>query len=1145
MKFGKWISPLRGITAVMAGIMALSVTGYALADTWRGSVDNMLGTQSYVVDDSGVADTEFKSDYNSAAEMMAAARAISVKEGQEGTVVLKNTSSVLPMKENNQKVALFGLASYAPYCATDDLNGGNTDAVDLETALSNAGFEVNSTIADMYTKAMNKHQVEVTNAWTGEVSLSTSYDISPQTTVGDMTTFNNNEISLEQVLTLAKNNGYTGVSSTSSINVDADTIGIVTIARAGGESNTYLPKSKEYTETTENDDGTTTTTTVTSAAEVDSISGNPGSLTIKYKATEKDALALSDAELEIIKTAHELCGTVIVLLNTSNDMMIDDIVSGSYADDADAIAYIGVPNDYQFEGIVNVLDGTANSTGALTDIYVANNESLPAMQNFGGDYYDDYETVCTGGDTNITDPRWGSTYVTNNVPVSSFSASDGIYGSSGSYSGGQYIVEAEGIYVGYKYYETRYYDSIMTDGYNSSSTAGSTTDNAWSYDDEVVYPFGYGVSYQDYTQEVDTSYSKSGFDNGVKVDKTSDGAIDPDGYTTVAVKVTNNSDEAGYFLAELYVSQPYTTYDSEHSIEKSAIMFLNSQKVEVKANSSETIEISVATKYLASYDYSTTYNGNSAAGAYILDAGDYYFTAANGSHDAVNNVIYAQVTKDSKSTSDLKGLDGETYTGTTVSTWNPGLDDGAVDSTTFSTDNGTKITNAVEDTSDLNSWIKDSVTYLSRSDWDSTWPKDYNETAIKLSDADTTAKKDAWIAELRGQTYSVQDTSSTEAVENVDGIDLGYEFNIEQLNAINETTGRANYMDIDNDYYENLVSQISVNEAIGAIIHGGSQTDNLSYVNNPVISQHEGVNGFSGSLTVDGKTYNFNVSSQTLLGSSFNPDLAYEWGLVEGNSGLWLQMYNLWGTGLTQRRTPYNGRNYEYISEDPMLTNAMGYGIIKGTLEKGILCGPKHIGCNDQEHNRNGVAEYMNEQKFRETDLRGFQGGMEDANGLAVMVAFNRIGPMNAAHSQGMLKQIMRGEWGYKGLISSDMMNDCYYFNPESMIMATITQVADFSTNDSYISATNSYNTQDASWSYLTINYVKNDATLVNQAREDLKYQFYAFANSAIRGVQTDPVTPWWEAAIIAVIAVSATLFALGAVALVVCTTFSKIKKED
>ena len=282
---------------------------------------------------------------------------------------------------------------------------------------------------------------------------------------------------------------------------------------------------------------------------------------------------------------------------------------------------------------------------------------------------------------------------------------------------------------------------------------------------------------------------------------------------------------------------------------------------------------------------------------------------------------------------------------------------------------------------------------------------------------------------------------------------------------------------VENEFWTDLTDQISIDEAVGGVIHGGSQSD-----------------------------------IQTLMGSSFNPELAYEWGRVEGNTGLWLQRYQVWGTGLTQRRTPYNGRNYEYISEDPMLTNRIGYGILQGCADMGIMNGPKHMGFNDQEHNRAGISAYMNEQKFRETDLRCFQGGLEDADGMAVMIAFNRIGATNASHYAGMLQNILRGEWGYTGLISTDMMNNNYYFNPESMIMAGITQVADFATNDNHINMGDGGN--DATWAYISEETVANDAALVDQARENLKYQLYTFANSAVMNVSTERVQTWWDTAI-------------------------------
>jgi beta-glucosidase len=210
-------------------------------------------------------------------------------------------------------------------------------------------------------------------------------------------------------------------------------------------------------------------------------------------------------------------------------------------------------------------------------------------------------------------------------------------------------------------------------------------------------------------------------------------------------------------------------------------------------------------------------------------------------------------------------------------------------------------------------------------------------------------------------------------------------------------------------------------------------------------------------------------------------------------------------------------------------------------VEKGIMNGPKHMGFNDQEHNRGGVSAYMTEQKFRETDLRGFQGGLSDANGLAVMIAFNRIGATNAAHHAGMLTTLLRDEWGYKGLISTDMMNNKYYFNAESMVMSGITQVADFAQQDNHINQ--GENGVDKTWAYISVDSVKNDSALVEKARENLKYQLYTFANSAVLNVRTERVNTWWDNAISTVKTVSLVCCCLSCAAWLALTLVSK-KKE-
>ncbi len=173
-------------------------------------------------------------------------------------------------------------------------------------------------------------------------------------------------------------------------------------------------------------------------------------------------------------------------------MEIDPLVREGSEYEVDGIAYIGLPNDYQFTGIVNVLAGKVNATGALADTYAVSSISSPSMMNFGGSVYADYEIAATGEGE---DPRWPDG-VTNYMSESSM-ASGAI-----TYNGSGYYVEAEGIYTGYNYYETRYYDSVMNSGFNADSSAGSTTGDAWNYDDEVNYTFGYGLSYLDYSEEL-------------------------------------------------------------------------------------------------------------------------------------------------------------------------------------------------------------------------------------------------------------------------------------------------------------------------------------------------------------------------------------------------------------------------------------------------------------------------------------------------------------------------------------------------------------------------------------------------------------------------------------------------------------------
>ena len=1029
MKAKKFTPAMRGLAALMTCLMVLSIVGTGVANTYRGALDDTLGTESYVtINDDSAA--RFKTDYATIEDMAAAARDIAIREGEEGTVVMKNDNGVLPLKAN-ANVALFGLAAYNVYGP----KGGNADAASLADALEGAGLTVNATLKDYYlSNIINMHTEMRANRWTGKEVPTTVYDHMYVSAPGDWTTYQIAEVPPAEFEAL-------GVPANWKEAIAKDSIGICVFARGAGEGNTYKPGS---------------------------------ALNYAGEATGEDPLKLSADELAVVEAAKETCSKVIVLLNTGNNMMIADIAEGG-SHEVDGICYIGCPNDYQTIGIANVLTGKVNATGALASAFVRDHQSIPAVQNVGGDYFADYEIVCRNDD-----PRYPGKEI-GNIGTGSFGGAD-------TYNGGMYIVEAEGIYVGYKYYETRYFDAVMGQG-NANSAAGATQGSAWNYGDEMLYTFGHGLSYLDYTQTI----------KSVTVDRSVNGNI------TAVIEVKNNSNQDGKFLTQLYVQQPYTDYDRTNLVEKSAVMFLNSAKVDVAAGKSKEVTITIPTKYLASYDANN-------AKTYILDAGDYYFTAAAGAHEAVNNILAAQ----GKTVAD--GMDAAGSKA--VVSWK--LDQ--LDNTTFAIANNTTVTNVADD-ADLNYWLPGTVTYLTRQDWN-TFPINYNKLNLKIADS---PKKDQWIAEMRGETYTISDTGA--AAEAVPGPKFtAAEIGAEQLNNINDP------------YWDKLVHAITIDEAVGAVIHGGSRSDTLTNIDNPVVIQNEGPTGISAGYTDEatGKTYKFNVNSQTLLGCSFNPELAYQWGLVEGNSCLWVERYDLWGSGLTLNRTPYNGRNYEYISEDPMLTNVIGREVIQGCSDKGIINGPKHMGFNDQEHNRAGISAYMTEQKFRETDLRGFEGALSDAFGMGVMIAFNRIGATNASHHVGMIQKIVRGEWGFKGLISTDMMNNYLYFNAESMVMAGITQVADFAADNSHINL--GEGGVDAVWPHISLETVSKDSNLVEQARENLKYQLYIFANSAILNISTQRVNTWWDTALTVTTYASSILAVLFFLAWVVLTLLPEKK---
>ena len=765
---------------------------------------------------------------------------------------------------------------------------------------------------------------------------------------------------------------------------------------------------------------------------------------------QTDPLGLSDDERNLINAAVTAKasngGKVIVLLNNASAMEVQEIQDN---DGVDAILQVGLPGGYGFYGVADILSGDVNPSGHLTDTYAVKNANSPAAQNFG-----DLQWTNANPDIQMNDA----------------------------------IVEAENIYIGYKYYETRYFDTVMNQG-NASSTVGSSTGSAWNYDDEVTYPFGYGLSYTTFTQTLD--------DLNVDLDNET---------VTAKVTVTNTGSVAGKDVVQLYVSLPYTDYDKEHGVEKAAVQLLDYGKTaELAPGASETVTITADMQNMASWD-STADNAAGTKGCYILDAGDYYFTIGNGAHEAVQNVLAAEG-------QDVGGSADK------AKSWNLG----AQDTTTFATTkNGTAVENQLADM-DVNYWLPGTATYLTRADWEGTFPKTYK---------DLTAT-DEMIDILDNDIYEINANGDPSTV--TFGADNG--LTLADLKGVS---------DINDERWDMLMDQITLEECMIRTGFGGTSTKVIESIMSPETIQNDGPNGIysyplgqyantdkaSGDpCAVDANdpnlAYKFGTMvNETVIAQTFNKDLAADYGRVIGNYSLWANTAIFWGIGTNLHRLPYNARNHEYYSEDAVLTAGQGTAYAAAAMEYGVIIAPKHLAFNDTEINRTGVSVFMTEQQARENELRGTQGIVENAHVLGVMTAYNRVGITQDNAHTGLTKNILRNEWGFQGLISEDFIQNANYVVLKEAVLNGVTMSCN--TGDNTMAAVSE------KYPYWTVEAVSQDTTMMTALKQAMKYQNYALANSnAMDGMASNTklvsVRTWYDNALTTVQIVFAALTVLAA----------------
>lgn len=620
-------------------------------------------------------------------------------------------------------------------------------------------------------------------------------------------------------------------------------------------------------------------------------------------------LEIDKDEQDMIKLACSKFEKVIVLLNTNNPMELGFLEDATYAN-VKAAVWIGGVGQEGLLALPKLLSGEYNFSGRLVDTYAYDSQSAPSFQNMGDFSF-----------TNST--------VTN---------------------GKKYLVYSEGIYVGYRYYETRYEDVVL------GNTSG------YDYNSQVQFPFGYGLSYSDF------SWS----------DFTVNEASDNKSYN-LSVKVTNNSDIAGQDVVEFYLQKPYTGLVETSSIE--LVQFAKTKTL--AAGESEIVTVNVKKNDLTSYDYKTNRT-------YILDKGDYYFAVGKDAHDALNNVL----AKKGKTTSDGMNQNGD------VNLANKFLVTTEVDNTSYRVSEYTdkEIANAFDDV-DVNQY--QSLNYLSRSDWNNTFPAPFNNHSWTAPDN--------LLADLEFYDVNV-DTSDDEIINNftfkTDSKETSY--------TVNDLIG----VDLNDPRWDDIINQLTWTQQTKLIRLGGYATIQIDRINLPATQDKDGPSGISATLV--GGVSCMAWPAEVVMASTWNAPLIERLGQLMGEDSIAAGVAGLYGPACDIHRSPYSGRNFEYYSEDSKLSEIMAGYEMRGLRSRGVIAYIKHLFLNDQETNRYGGAIFANEQAIREIFLKGFEGAVTIGGANATMAAMNRIGARWVGAHKGIMNDVLREEWGFKGMVITD-----------------------------------------------------------------------------------------------------------------------------
>ena len=704
----------------------------------------------------------------------------------------------------------------------------------------------------------------------------------------------------------------------------------------------------------------------------------------------KGKLDLNDNEKQLLQMIKEekdkgTFNKVIVLINTPLAMSTDWIDNPAYG--IDAALFMGVPGYYGAGGIVHVLMGkdaegkVINPSGHAPDTFAAYAESSPAM-------------------------------------VNALNSSIAVY--------------KEGVYVGYKYYETRYEDLVLGQGHANSSEGVSPaskiykeigSDGEWNYADEVGYPFGFGMSYTTFQETL----------KEVKYNEEKD-LIE----ATVDVKNTGGMD--GKASVQLYVQQPYTQFDKDNGLGRPSIALMAYEKADVKAGETVEVKLSFDRYFLCTYDYVNTYDSidpdnedGESKGRYILEGGDYYFSVGNGAHEALNNIIGKK-----DSTVSLYDHHGDPFDANIDAVQVLAI---AEDTEKYAASHyveKVEVKNQFDD-ADYN-WMAEKnggtkITYLDRQNWEDTWPTQTTTNPAQSADsnmqqyyqkaADCPSYKDG-----DGVDYNVPyyDNNGDEYLITFnDMMKVPLEGQVEEGKFAGEDGA---------EIWDAFIKQMGLNDLIISVSDNRGILD-VAKVLKRGNSVAEGPEGLLAKFQYGDKRWATGFPTGPTYTGTFDHEMQKKYGGFYGEESLYCGVACVNAPGCNINRIPYGSRASEYMSEDGICNYYVAANIVGQARKKGLIMNIKHCFLNNQESGRQRIHTYCNEQAIREIYLKPFEGALTKGHSLGIMTSYNRIGARYAACHEPLMKNVMRGEWGYKGQIIDDALtgsNNDQYSNGPAML---------------------------------------------------------------------------------------------------------------